>query len=329
MKKKNLIIGIISVSILVGSVGGGFFIYNRFVNNIKAGSSQGVVQQVVSPIKQVKGLDLGKSEISSDTIASFTSYFNEFKDKLADDKSYDESKNKYMQGMKDYLNYDYFIDMSSNKKENVFSDVLKDIHSKEHRHINSITLVGLGKAVEDNVELYKAIIDVNSVDDNIGFHTQRLNVYLGEDKKIYKAEKDGILHDQANSTAPLTGKSIIDGSTNKEFQGELNLLVKNMKNKSLYNKIGEGTLNVDSSEWKAFATKLNIKEPDVVVLYDMFKQGKGEFSSWGVVDFANTDMDVSAITSYTINIANENKVSVYKIEFKRSSNKILRVSKVD
>lgn len=329
MKRKNLIVGIITGSILLGSIGVGFFIYNRFVNNIRAGASPGVVQQVVSPIKQVKGLELGKSEINADTIAGFSSYFNEFKDKLADDKSFDESQNKYMQGLKDYLNYDYFIDMSSNKKENVFVNVLKDIHSDKNRHIYSITLVGLGKAVEDNVELYKAVVDVNAVDDNIGFHVQRLNVYMGADKKIFKAEKDGILHDQANTTSPLTGKSVIDGSTNKEFEGELNLLIKNMKNKSLYNKIGAGTLNVDSSEWKAFASKLNIKEPDVVALYDMFKQGKGEFNSWGVVSFINTDIEVSPMTTYTIDVADETNVASYKIDFNRTNNKILKVSKVD
>lgn len=329
MKKKSIIVGIISVSILVGSIGGALYIYNRFVNNIRAGASPGVVQQAVSPIKQVKGIVLEKSEINTDTIDSFTKYFSEFKDKFSDDKTYDESKNKYMQGLKDYLNDDYFVDMASNKKENVFADVIKDIHSQENRHINSITLVGLGKAVEGNTEVYKATIDVNGADDDIGFHVQRLHVYVGEDKKIVKAEKEGILHDQANTTTPLTGKSIISGNTNKEFQGELNLLVKSMKNKNLYNKIGEGKLNVDSSEWKAFASKLNIKEPDVVALYDMFKQGKGEFSSWGVVEFTNTDIDVNAVTSYTISIADETKVSSYKVDFRRASNKILKVSKID
>lgn len=326
MKNKKIIYGIVGIFIIVG--GSGYHMYNRFIKNTKFGASPGVVEQVVSPVKQVKGINLEKAQLNAETVKSFASFFNEFKDKLSDEKLYDKSKNSYLENLKSYLSLDYYHSIENNKADNIFTGVLNDVTSKPNRHIESITLVGLGKAIYSDKEVYKAIIDINSMDDDIGFHIQRLNVYIGDDKRILKATKEGSMFDQANTTTPLTIQSIVNVNSNNEFVSELNHIIKEMKNKNLYNKVKDGTLKVDSPEWKSFASNLNIKEPDVVVLFDMFKQGKGELKSWGIVEQENKDIDVTAITTYIMKVADEKEIGSYSIDFKRANNKILKISKV-
>lgn len=337
MTKKKLTIGVISIILLGCISAGGYILYTNVKADIISKITPNSIQETNVAIKDVNGLDLDKSQIDKSTITAFGNIFIKFQESLIDDDTFRGKLNngdnvegtvrsEYLMRLKPYMEDSYFISMANKEVDDVFISMIKQIYSINYRHIDSVTFVAIGKELYDDNEVYKAVIDVNAVDDKIGFQVQRVNIYMNKDKQMIKVEPVGGLHDQANTTTPLSDESSITINTHKEFLNELNPLLNKLKNKNIYSGFVEGKITNNSTEWKSYVSNLNIKDKDIVTLFNMLKKGKGEFNNWAIVAFSHGDVNVTGISTYTIQIADEKGVSNFNIDFSRTTNKIIKVS---
>lgn len=338
MKKvlKTTII-ILIVMFLFGIGFGGYAIFNRFMKISPEGKSD--IDASVNEVKteKIKGIALDKFIIDGPKIQSYTEMINNFHKALSNEDMYlkeirsnnNSVSKEYLKSMETYINEEYMKSILKNPSNNIIVDILKTAHNEDNRHIYSLTLVSVNKDFEEDNEVMSLFVDVNSVGDEIGFRVQRLSVVLDDSDKIKKIEVIGNVHEQANTTTPLTKDSGLSNSIGVEFLNEFNLLKRKMSNTNLYDMISLGTINEKSPEWETFVNELNIDSIDKRSLFELFNISKGAFKSYGFVSCEHTYENADPITYYVLKIADENGSKNFKITFKRTTNKIIDLKTVN
>lgn len=285
----------------------------------------------VGEVPKVTSINLSSPDTEGKNIEGFDKIAKSLEQKLKDKDLYIEnitssSKRTFYSYQNEIFSKEYIEAINNETKKDILIEVLGEIYSTANRRVYSATVVSLGKEVVNHKEVYNLILDVNAVDDDLGFHIQRLNLTLDNNKMIIDAHKIGGLVDEINTTTPITEDTDISASVHKEFVAELKSLITSMSNKALYDKLVQENKNGESSEFKSFISRVNLTNKNLNSLYDMFKSGKGEFKTYVITSYAHKNIDAEPITTYTVTIPYEGGVSSFYIDFNRLNNKIVGVN---
>lgn len=243
-------------------------------------------------------------------------------DSILNENGYIISANKLK-----YLNK--FEPYFSNKDEiNKLSEILESIHKEAYRKVEGITLVGLGKAIYDNMERNIITIDINSVGDTLGYKIQRIRVYLDDNMNIFAIEKDGNLFDQPNTTTPFNENSIINVDTNYEFRKELDIFLNKITDDDIYEKIMNGEITLSSNLFNSYIDTLNIKEKDKESLFVLLSIDPKNFKNVAIIEYQLKDIDVCGVSTYIISLSNDGSIINFKFDFNRFNNQLECLSKI-
>ncbi|MFJ8531152.1 hypothetical protein [Bacillus sp. NPDC094106] len=209
--------------------------------------------------------------------------------------------------------------------EDAFFETLADMYKKEHRKVDSITLTAFGKQMIDNNEKYKAIIDINSVDDDKTFDIQTIELILNDKLKIEKSNKVGSIHESEHTESPLMGESTMESNVHNEFLLELNTFLHSMDSKGLHQQVVNEEVKENSPEFAELAKKMGLSEKSASALYQLSKFTKQEMNKKAITGYLHDDKNVRAVTVYTLSVPTEKGIHHFKIDFKRGMNKIISI----
>lgn len=326
MKRINVMICIVGITFALTLTGCSMTIpFEKLLDNDRT-----VQHEDVGEIPKVTQLNL-KTDTES-KIEEFTKITKILTKKLQDKdlyiKNVTSNYKKTFYSNESIFSKDYIDEMNSREKEDILIELLEDIYRTPNRKVYSTTLVAIGKQVINNKEVYKMVVDVNAVDDDLGFHIQRIDILLNNNKSIINIKKNGEMRNEVNTVNPITKDSEIVTSVHDKFIAEFKNLINSISNKPLYEKLIREGKNGESSEFKSFVTKIDLKDKEISSLYDMFKAGKGEFKNYAITSYEHKDINADAITNYTITIPYEGGISSFNIDFNRISNKIIGIKKI-
>lgn len=283
-----------------------------------------VTEQLIEKL-DITGVKLENSKITEDNVNEFSNIINEL-DKIISNETMilndsgqiiSENKSKFLKQFDSYL-----LDKSEISK---IGDILDDIHKEPYRKIEGMTLVGIGKAINDNKEVYLATVDINSVGDTLGYKIQRIKMFFNDDKKILAIEKDGEIFEQANTTTPLRTNAIVNVDTNTEFLNEFDVLLKKIKDDNIYEKITNGEMVISSNLFNSYIETLNIRDKNKEVIFDLLNTEPNNLENFVVVEYQVKDIDISGISTYTISVSDEGKIKTFKLDFNRATNKLINI----
>lgn len=326
-------ITIIAILSMVGLIILGYSIFNK-IRNIPMEVESGNNLEVSSlDVEKIKGIDIDKSIIDKQQIANYTEMLNGFYKVFANEDMYLNAINnnnssdieKYINSLSEYIESNYLKEIVSKPTDNVIVDTLKLVHTGANNHIDSLTLVAIDRKVVEDEEVTSALVDLNSIGDKPGFLIKRLSITIDSSNKIKNIEMMDNIHEQENTTTPLSQDNYFNGSVGQEFLKEFNLLKSKMSDLNLYNKITENNLNENSPEWETFIEGLNVNKKDKTALFELFKISKANFENYGFVSYEHSYINVEPITLYNLKISDGKNIEGFKITFKRTTNEIVSI----
>ena len=313
----------------VGLVGGWVFVtnYNVFPVIEKIFVRDEGSEKVKETLIPIKSLDFNKDTVKEEE-------FKEIKKKIDSEISsiilerslFDEGQESFNNQMKTFYTQKY---VGKNATDDVLYNALSRIYASKNKYPYSVSLTSIGKIMKNDVPVTKAVIDINAVDDDRGFHVTSIALFMNDkyeidDMKVIFEDKDYI-----NTRTPLDADySLITNSSATNMVREVNKFYKEFTNKSLYDKLQISAIDVTGSQLKSFLTNIDIKEKDYDVLSELFKLIKGNSNNLSIIEYMQTDFEAMPINSIIFAVKTTEKVYKYNLEFNRNSEELITISKV-
>ena len=284
-------------------------------------------EKVKETLIEIQGLDLNKDIVTEEEFKTIKNRIDsEISSIILEETLFKEGQSAFNNKMEMFYTQGY---MEKIITEDVLYNALKDIYGFDNRYPYSISLTSIGKVMKNNKPVTKVVVDINSVDDDRGFHVTSLamffnNKYEIEDMKLIFQNKDYI-----NTRTPLDDEySLITNSTSNIMVREINKFMKEFNNKALYDKIQISSLDINNSQLKSFFSNLHIEQKDYDVLSELFKLIKGNSRNLAIVEYMQTDFNVEATTSIIIGVKTTEKTYKYNLQFDRCAEKLICISKI-
>lgn len=280
-----------------------------------------------SQIEKVKGLDLTKDVVSELEFASILDKVNnEMNDILTQRSIFDEGRQAFNNKMRVFYSNEYSALVET---EDVLYEALKDIYSIEYRYPYSTTVTSVGKVIKDGQPVTKAIIDINGVDDDLGFHVWSLALFFNKKQEVESIKVLSEDLDLKNTRTPLdTENSLIKDTVNTFMSKEVSAFMKEFNNKGLYEKSKLNTSEINESQQKAFFSKLSLEQKSYDVLGELFNTIQGDTSNLSVIEYINTDLGGISLTNIILGVKISGEVVKYNLEFNRDEQVLVNISKI-
>lgn len=276
---------------------------------------------------EMQGLDLNKDIVTEEELQIIKNRIDsEIASVILEESLFKEGQIAFNNKMKMFYTQSYLEKINT---EDVLYNELSEIYDFDNRHPFSVSLTSIGKVMKNDKSITKAIVDINAVDDDKGFHVTSIamffnNKYEIQDMKVVFNNKDYV-----NTRTPLNLEySLVTNSTYNIMVREINKFLKDFNNKSLYDKIQMSSLDINNSQLKAFFSNLDIEQKDYDVLSELFKLVKGNTRNLAIIEYIQTDFNTEAITSIVIGVKTTEKIYKYNLQFDRCTESLISISKI-
>lgn len=278
-------------------------------------------------ITKLPGMNLSKSLPSEDVFNKLYDFVNvSLGEIILDEELYKTGRESFNSKIASLSSAEYSAEMLSNS---AFYDALDSIYSSDNRYPYSVTLTSIGSVMRGSKTLTKLSVDINAVDDDLGFHVWNLSVFLNSDNKIEDVKLLAENKTLNNTRTPLDPSlSVITNGTNDNINRSVNTFLKGLTNENLYKKLVASDKPFNESQLKAFFSKLNISDINYDVLSEMFEISKGNGSNFSITEVLNTDFDGEPITDIILSIKSGEDVYKYDLQFNRREKVLVTISKV-
>lgn len=278
-------------------------------------------------IVKLHSIDLSKQLQSEDTFSTLYDFVNvKLGEIILDKELYDSGLESFNQRLSQYSTIEYSGEMISNS---VVYQMLNSIYSSTNRYPYSVTLTSIGSVTRNSSVLTKLSVDVNAVDDDLGFHVWNLAIFLNSDNKIHDVKLLAENKTLTNTRTPLDpALSVLTNGVNDNLSRTVNSFLKGITNESLYNKLNASAKPFNESQLKAFFSKLSLKDADYGVLSEMFKVSRGNGSNFAITEVISTDFDGEPITDVILSIKIGEEVYKYDLQYNRREKALVSISKV-
>lgn len=276
---------------------------------------------------QITGLDFNKDVVKEEEFKSIKNKIDSEMSSIILERSlFDEGQTAFNSQMKAYYTQSYFEKTTT---DDVLYNSLSKIYGFKNRYPYSVSLTSIGKVIKNNSAVTKAIIDINAVDDDRGFHVTSIALFFNDKYEITDMKVVFENKDYVNTRTPLDEKySLITNSNTTNMVKEINKFIKDFTNKALYDKMQISAIDITNSQLKSFLSNLDIVEKDYDVLSELFKLIKGNTNNMAIVEYMQTDFDVVPVNSLVIAVKTTEKVYKYNLEFNRDSEKLVSISRI-
>ena len=278
-------------------------------------------------ISKMASIDLSKNLPSEDVFNKLYDLVNvKLGTILLDEDLFKSGRESFNAKLAQYSTTNYTGEMVT---DSAFYRTLESIYSSTNRYPYSVTLTSIGSVTRGSNVLTKLSVDINAVDDDLGFHIWNLAVFLTSDNKIQDVKIIAENKTLKNTRTPLEPSlSVITNSANDTLTRSVNSFLKGITNENLYKKLVAGAKSFNDSQLKALFSKLNIKDKNYDVLSDMFEISKGNGSNFAITEVISTDFDGEPITDVILSIKSNDEVYKYDLQFNRREKTLVSISKV-
>ena len=275
----------------------------------------------------IKGMDMSKDLISTEEFKTIHNRIHQdIGPHLLDTNLFNEGREMFDSKMNIFYSKEYISKTLSN---DILYNTLRDIYSENHRYPYSLTMVSIGKAMVKEVPVTKVVLDINSVDDDLGFHIWNVVVFFNKKYEIQDVKVIGKDKKLENTRTPLDLElSLLDSSASNSLAKEVAKFMKDFNNKGLYEKIATNSSDMNTSQQKAFFSKLNIEQKSYDILGELFNSIQGNTSNISIVEYMNTDFDGYPLTNVVLAVKSNGEVFKYNLEFNRNEKQIVNLTKL-
>lgn len=282
---------------------------------------------VKETLMEIDGLNLNKDVLKEEDFKTIkTKIDSEIAPILLEQKIFDEGRTAFNSEMKQFYSREYADKV-------VISDVLysalSKIYSSEYRYPESVTLVSIGSVMKDKKPISKAVVDINAVDDDSGFHVTSVEMFFDKEYKIDHVSILSENEDYENTRTPLDVEySLVTNSNTTIMVREVNKFVKDINNKALYDKLQMSPIDITNTQLKSFLSNLDIENKNYEVLSELFKLIKGNSNNFGIIEYSHTDFNVNPITDIVIGVQTTEMTYKYNLKFNRNSESLVSISRI-
>lgn len=318
-----------TIIVVVGVVGVGVLAtnYNVFPIIEKVFVKEEGTVKVKETLVPIEGIDFNKSIVTEEEFKTIHNRINTEMSAVVLEKGlFDEGKDAFNEKMKLFYTQGYMEKITT---DDVLYNVLSGIYSHNHRYPYSMTITSIGKVMKNDKPVTKVVVDINGVDDDLGFHVSSVAMFFNSKYEIQDMKVIFEGKDYTNTRTPLDVEhSLISNSTSTVMSREVNKFLKQFNNKALYDKIQMSAMDINNSQLKSFFSNLDIEQKDYDVLSELFKLIKGTSSNLAVVEYMQTDFDAVASTSIILGVKTTEKTYKYNLQFDRDKEKLVSISKI-
>lgn len=253
-------------------------------------------------------------------IVSYQEGINDFFQKIGDKDYYYKNfsnLNNYYSEVKDKLTGDYYYALVNKKTDSVISKAMNDIYKIQNCYYWEANIIGIGKTLENTY----LEVEIVAVGDITNFYTQILKLYLDKYNRISNVEKLNNIHESVNTTTPL-GKESILYNTHESFLENWNKIKDKLKNPTIYQEFSSGEDSNVTYKINTLIDSVEVDNKDYDIIKQIFIDSKGTFENCGFIEYHIQDIDLSALTIYTLKF-NKN---TYEITYNRLTNKIENIN---
>lgn len=281
----------------------------------------------VEDITKLTSLELSKDLPSEDVFNTFYDMINlEFGEVLLNQDLFYNGREAFNSQMSKFYSQEYLEQLATN---DIIYNALESIYEGENRYPYSTTLTSIGKVIRNSKSLTKLSVDINAVDDDLGFHIWNIALFLNSDNKIVDVKVLAENKTLKNTRTPLSPSlSIITNGVKDSTSRSVNTFLKDITNENLYNKLIASSKPFNQSQLKAFFSKLNIQEIDYEVLTEMFKISRGNGSNFAITEVISTDFDGEPITDIILSLKSGDETYRYDLQYNRRDKAISKISKL-
>lgn len=278
-------------------------------------------------ITKLHSIDLSKNLPSEDVFTKLYDFVSvDIGEIILDEELFNSGRESFNSKISGLSSEKYSAEMLS---DSAFYSALESIYSSNNRYPYSVTLTSIGSVTRGSKVFTKLSVDINAVDDDLGFHVWNLAVFLNNDNKIEDVKILAENRSLTNTRTPLDPSlSVITNGVNDNLSRSVNTFLKGLTNESLYNKLIAGNKPFNKSQLKAFFSKLNIEDINYDVLSEMFEISKGNGSNFAVTEVLSTDFDGEPITDVILSIKSGEDTYMYDLQYNRREKALVSISKV-
>lgn len=278
-------------------------------------------------ITKLTSLELSKDLPSEDVFNTFYDMINlEFGEVLLNQDLFYNGREAFNSQMSKFYSQEYLEQLATN---DIIYNALESIYEGENRYPYSTTLTSIGKVIRNSKSLTKLSVDINAVDDDLGFHIWNIALFLNSDNKIVDVKVLAENKTLKNTRTPLSPSlSIITNGVKDSTSRSVNTFLKDITNENLYNKLIASSKPFNQSQLKAFFSKLNMQEIDYEVLTEMFKISRGNGSNFAITEVISTDFDGEPITDIILSLKSGDETYRYDLQYNRRDKAISKISKL-
>lgn len=293
-------------------------------------------EKVKESLIKTKGLDLSKDVVGEEEFKTiYNKVMNEMAPNIIEEQLFNEGQASFNEKMKLFYSKSYEEKVIT---DDVLYNTLSNIYKFNYRRPDSVTLVSIGKVMRNENPITKAVLDINAVDDDLGFHVSSVALFFNSKQEIQDVKVIFEDKEYTNTRTPLKistssedywASSLIEDTTNSFMNKEVNSFFKEFTNKALYDKIQISTLDLGNSQLKSFFSKLDIKDKDYDVLSELFMLIKGNTNNLSIFEYMATDLDVEEPkTNVILLVKTTEKTYKYSLNFDRLSKEIISITRV-
>lgn len=275
---------------------------------------------------EMKGLNLNEDVVTEEEFKTIKNRIDsEIASIVLEQNIFKEGQSVFNDKMKTFYTQSYLDKVTT---DDTLFNSLKRIYNYSYRYPFSMSLTSIGKVMKNDEAITKAVVDINAVDDDRGFHVTSLSFFFNDkyeiqDIKLIFEDKDYI-----NTRTPIDSDSLISNSITNIMTREINKFIKDFNNKALYDKIQMVSLDINNSQMKSFFSNLDIQQKDYDVLSELFKLVKGNSKNISLIEYAQTDFDVSPLTNIILGVKTTEKIYKYNLQFDRNLEKLISISRI-
>ena len=301
--------------------------YNVFPVMEKVFVREENISKVKDALIPMKGIDFNKDIVTEEEFKAIYDKVNAQMTPVILEKSiFEEGKSAFDEKMKPFYTDSF---MEKIVTDDVMYNALASIYSHDNRLPYSVSITSIGKVMKNDKPVTKVVLDINAVDDDLGFHVSSLALFYNNKQEIQDMKVIFEGKDYQNTRTPLDLEySRVNNSSNTIMIRELNKFFKEFNNKALYDKVQMSAMDINNSQLKSFFSNLDIENKDYEVLSDLFKTIKGTSSNLSVMEYMQTDFDAVASTSIILGVKTTEKIHKYNLQFDRYSEELISISKV-
>lgn len=278
-------------------------------------------------ITKLASLNISKDLITEDVFNKYYDFVNiDLREVLLDNNLFNDGSKSFNAKMIDFYSEEYIKNLSSN---DVIYNALSDIYDGENRYPYSLSLTSIGKVIRNSKALTKLSVDINAVDDDLGFHVWNLALFMDDNGKITDVKVLAENKTLKNTRTPLSPSlSLITNGIKDSTTRSVNTFLKGITNENLYNKLVANGKSLNTSQLKAFFSKLNLSNIDYDTLTEMFEVSKGNGSNFAITEVISTDFDGEPITNIILSLKLDDNTYKYDLQYNRRDKALIGVSKL-